>query len=332
MTDKNLPLAANHTLMIEVLAELNVESGLTVEQYISSAVRDGNSSMFLSLRAGAQFIAAKDALINSPDMSGTQVNDLSDMSDSFSKHLEKIGYPNQRAYEDMRVAKAYMAIPAAQRKSFIAMGKYKAIKLSKLDPEQINALVESNPNAIDDFALMSRDELKKRIEALEASHDRMRDEKEILERQQKRTTKPGELAYNPRTFEVRHESAALEYASRIHVDALETMWDEVANEDANPQEKQLQEHAIGLAAAALLARAGALYERVSMALGNEMPIQPSGKYLLSDDEKQSLEASVAMVDANFSTKKKEREAERYADAPTRRGRPSGSKNKDKGAE
>lgn len=169
---------------------------------------------------------------------------------------------------------------------------------------------------------------RKQYDKLSTEHDNVSREYNRLTR----TKKPGESTYNARTFEVRHESAALEYGSRIHVDALEVMLDAVLGEDSPSQERELQLHALGLAAGALYARAESFYLRIKNELGEVMPIQPSSKYMLQDDERSRLETSVSMIDVNFHRKKGAREYERNEDAPVGRGRPKGSKNKDKEAE
>ncbi len=178
-------------------------------------------------------------------------------------------------------------------------------------------------------------ELGETIGNHQKQYDKLSTEHENVSREHNRLTrtkKPGESTYNARTFEVRHESAALEYGSRIHVDALEVMLDAVWGEDSPAQERELQLHALGLAAGALYARAESFYLRIKTELGDVMPIQPSSKYMLHDDERSRLDASVSMIDVNFHRKKGAREYERNEDAPVGRGRPKGSKNKDKEAE
>jgi hypothetical protein len=140
---------------------------------------------------------------------------------------------------------------------------------------------------------------QKQYDKLSTEHDNVSREYNRLTR----TKKPGESTYNARTFEVRHESAALEYGSRIHVDALEVMFDAVLGEDAPAQERELQLHALGLAAGALYARAESFYARLKDELDDLMPIQPSGRYILMDDERSRLDTSVSMIDVNFHRKK-----------------------------
>ncbi|MDO9163555.1 MAG: hypothetical protein Q8N35_13215 [Methylococcaceae bacterium] len=169
-----------------------------------------------------------------------------------------------------------------------------------------------------------------KIENHEKHYQQLSDKHELVERdlhRLTRTKKPGEHAYNPRTFEVRHESAALEYGSRVYVDAIEVMYDAVLDEDASAQERELQLHAIGLAAGGILARAEKLYARVKDDLGDLMPIKPRGDYILTNEEKDRLDQSVNMIDINFTRKKNKRELEREEDKPTSAGRPKGSKNK-----
>lgn len=305
----------------EVMADFGIHSSMTAKEYLQIAAQSFTTALYETVKAGIGFMAAKSAIKKSTPTVGV---------DNFKEWLEDVGIAEQRAYEAIKLAKAYMAIPAAQRKSFIAMGKFKAIKLSKLDEEQLNELVTSSPDALDEFALMTRQEMAKRIKNLEASEARLRDEKEILERERKRTHKPGDLAYDPRTFEVRHESAALEYAARLHIDAVQSMFNDVVNEAAESEEDEhdLRVAAVATAASAILLRAHELYQSVYQYRGDDaMPVQAKGEYMLTSDEVAALQDSLTIINANYARKKEDRIAERNADAPPRRGRPAGSKNK-----
>lgn len=302
-------------LLLPAMQELGIRTDMTPTELFSLGIEFHNGAMVLAVKAGVAFIAAQSARAD---------------SETFTSWIEQHGLTKQRVYESIKLAKAYMAIPTAQRKSFIELGKKKAIIFAKMDEEQINELVDKTPEALNEFALMSRQEMAKRIKNLEASEARLRDEKEILERERKRTHKPGDLAYDPRTFEVRHESSALEYAARLHIDALQSMFNDVVNEAAESEEDEhdLRVAAIATAASAILLRAHELYQSVYQYRGDDaMPIQAKGEYMLTSDEVLALQDSLTIINANYARKKEDRIAERNADAPPRRGRPAGAKNK-----
>lgn len=305
-------------LLLPVMLELGIRADLTPTELFSLGIEYHNGAMVLAVKAGIAFMAAQKGLTES----------VASELVTFKSWIESNGLTEQRVYETIRLAKAYIAIPADQRKSFISLGKYKAIKLAKLDDNQINDLITQDPDALDEFALMSRDDMKRRILNLETNFTKVNAEKEILQRAQKRTNKPGDLAYDPRTFEVRHESASLEYAARTQIDALEVLFNAVQTEPASSeQEQDLRVAAIAAATGAMLQRCNALYTRMANALGDFMPLQAANQYMLTTDEIEALKDSVLIINASFNRKKEDRIAERNADAPPQRGRPVGSKNK-----
>lgn len=259
----------------------------------------------------------------------------------FDARVEFLGFSRRSAYRFMQTSakttnSANLAQLSTQVKSVSAF-----LELITHDEDTLKELAE-----FDDIDRLSASELRARVRMLEADgseesqkiraqFNKLSTEHENVSREYNRLIrikKPGESAHNPFTFEVRHESAAMEYGSRIHVDALELMLDRVLDADfpAPQKERELRLHAIGLAAASLLSRSEKLYIRLKDELGDVMPIKPSGTYMLTADERSRLDASVSMIDVIFHRKKGERAAERDADAPPKPGRPKGSKNKDKG--
>ncbi len=175
-------------------------------------------------------------------------------------------------------------------------------------------------------------DLERKIENHEKHYDELEmryQEKDAQLRLAMGSQLPG--AYSPRTVALRHESAAMEYGSRLHVDELEAMYESALVAEApNQQERELRIHAVALAASGIFARAEALYSRLKIELGDFMPVQPDGMLQLTEDERQKLKGSVVMLRDAFLEKKSKRERERYVEQLSRGpGRPLGAKNKDK---
>ncbi|MBS3954076.1 MAG: hypothetical protein KGZ88_14090 [Methylomicrobium sp.] len=247
---------------------------------------------------------------------------------------------------DIKMARKFMAATrkfskGASKGVLLAAGtQTKMLELLVLDDDEIEAI--GNGESIGDINLselecMSVSELRqavrdrdKKIENHETEFQKLHDKHETIERNYQRLTKakqPGESAYNARTVEVRHEAAALEYASRINVDALDVIYGEVINDpETSHQERELQLHAIAIAAGGLLARAELLFTRLKEDLGALLPIKTNGNYLLTDEEKARLQDSVTMIDINFTRAKNKRDIERSAERPGP-GRKKGSTNK-----
>lgn len=251
---------------------------------------------------------------------------------------------------DMKMARKFMAatrkFAKGSSKSVLQVvgTQTKLLELLVLDDDEIEAI--GNGESVGDLNLgeiecMSVSELRqairdrdKKIENHETENQKLHDKNETLERNYQRLTKakqPGEGIYNARTVEVRQEASALEYASRVNVDALDVIYGEVINDpETSHQERELQLHAIGIAAGGLLARAELLYARIKDDLGDLLPIKTNASYLLRDDEKARLQDSVTMIDINFTRAKNKRDIERSAERPGP-GRKKGSTNK-KGGE
>lgn len=274
-----------------VLTELSVDQGLGFETYMDGGVRDGSQSIYLSIRSGAQFIAAKNMLADG----------ATDMSVSFKDHLKAADYPQQRASEDMRLAQAYIALPASKRKSFINMGKVKAIKLASLDTEQIADLVESNPDVLDEFASMNRKELTEQIKRLKHANVNQAAELETTQSQLKRAQhKTHATNFEFETETVRLETMHLQGEFELSLNGIEKLFNRVTN-DIETEEKPLRIEHVYLAAMTALARATDLVERLK-AYPFDYPARPAGAHTLSAEE------SAAWIQA-FSTMQARRDGE-----------------------
>lgn len=234
-------------------------------------------------------------------------------------------------YMGFRDVRALRKLPDDEREALIEVAKAG-------DKDQLLDLAESLivKHSKEKAELQSDNEsLIDQIENHKSAWDDLHNKHETLERNYQRLTKakqPGESAYNARTVEVRQEAAALEYASRVNVDALDVIYGEVINDsETSHQERELQLHAIAIAAGGLLARAELLYARIKDDLGDLLPIKTNASYLLRDDEKARLQDSVTMIDINFTRGKNKRDIERSAERPGP-GRKKGSTNKKGGGD
>jgi hypothetical protein len=138
--------------------------------------------------------------------------------------------------------------------------------------------------------------------------------------------------FSPNTIAIRHESVAMEYGVRIHLDELEALYETAVTDSAPSQhEKELRVNSVALAVSAAYARIETLYSRLAADFPDIMPVQPDQYIPLMDDERAALKNSVVMIDLAFYEKKGKRDAERRVDQIAKGpGRPAGSKNKKTG--
>lgn len=320
-----------HAALAEGLQDFGIETDLSAEGLFEVATRAFSTSLYQAVKAGVAYMAAQEAL-NITDCARAQ-------SGTFRNWIKTHGMTEERVYEVMRIAKGYLAIPAEQRKSYLNLSKYKALKLAKLEPEALAALADKDPSALDEISLMSRPEIETLVKNLKRNFDTVNNKKLALEdevaRLRPRTLMPGAAEFDARTFEVRHEAAGLEYGARIQMDALDILYEEVlADSGVDAETESLRLKAVGLAAGAMLARSLDLYERIREGLGGEMPVRPHGDLMLSNDEKDMLHAGMMLLNANFERERDARKAAVDGEANKHRtgpGRKKGSKNK-KGAE
>jgi hypothetical protein len=173
------------------------------------------------------------------------------------------------------------------------------------------------------------------FQSMRAERDTFKNQVGTLQREVNiltRTQIPGDGEFDARTFEVRQECAALEYAARVPMDDLETLFEQLLKEEVSPQVQALRMRSLGLAVGGVLARAQALFDQVRRGMDDDMPVQPHGDLLLSAEEKGRLEAGLTIIRQNHERKKGERkdEATRQAAAHQKGpGRRVGSKTRPK---
>jgi hypothetical protein len=298
-----------------VAAGLGISLAGSVAACVERAVAAQNTAAALVLEAGYLMLKAKAECERG----------------EFLKLLKAHGVTQQTASDLMLTAKFYTSLDPEKRKQVFMLSKTKLRALAAADPEVVQDLLEDPDNELKSLSVR---DLRDTIRQQEAEYKILRQQHETLRREHNNLTKakqPGEGIYNARTVEVRHEAAALEYASRVNVDALDVIYGEVINDsETSHQERELQLHAIAIAAGGLLARAELLYARIKDDLGDLLPIKTNANYLLRDDEKARLQDSVTMIDINFTRAKNKRDIERSAERPGP-GRKKGSSNK-KGGE
>lgn len=230
------------------------------------------------------------------------------------------------SYRDLR---ALRKLPENQHAALRELAKEK----------NTDALVEFVEKTIESH-LAEKTALQEEIEARDATienqgknFDTLRNERDGLQYQVNtltRTQVPGDGEFDARTFEVRQEAAALEYGARICMDDLETLFEQVLNEEADPHMQELRMRSVALAAGGALALAQALFEAVRRSMGDGMPVQPHGDLILSPEEKLRLDSGLTIIRENHKRAKAERvdEATRQAAAHQKGpGRRKGSKNK-----
>ncbi|MDD2722211.1 MAG: hypothetical protein PHH47_12985 [Gallionella sp.] len=255
----------------------------------------------------------------------------------FLPELERRGFDQRQAYRAMSYARYVFSQPKPQQMRLLEMPVTKVALLAQADPEVVEELMDGDDGEEKIESLSVRD-LAVMVKNLKRNFDTVNNKKLALEdevaRLRPRTLTPGAAEFNARTFEVRHEAAALEYGARIHMDALDTLFVDVLEDvGVDAETESLRIKAVGLAAGAMLARALDLYERVKEGLGGEMPVKPHGDLMLSSDEKAMLQAGVMLLNANFERGREARkmvvddEANKHRTGPGRR---KGSKNKNGG--
>jgi len=253
----------------------------------------------------------------------------------FGDALIELEILERTARAAMQTARAFAAEgDARRREQLLEMGKAKGVILLCQKPE-VRDQILGDPDLAAQVAEESKRDLQKRIKDLQAERDTAKNQASALQHEVNiltRTQIPGDGEFDARTFEVRQECAALEYAARVPMDDLETLFEQLLKEEVSPQVQALRMRSLGLAAGGVLARAQALFDQVRRGMDDDMPVQPHGDLLLSAEEKGRLEAGLTIIRQNHERKKGERkdEATRQAAAHQKGpGRRVGSKTRPK---
>jgi regulatory protein YycH of two-component signal transduction system YycFG len=142
---------------------------------------------------------------------------------------------------------------------------------------------------------------------------------------------PGTDLFSPETSAIREESFALEFGTRVYLDAQEALLDKVIQDPPVDQsELLLQLNSIAIAVSANYAQIDNLFRRCQDALGmNDMPPILNSKHVLTPEEKERLEDAKLVIEHKFKLDADSREFKRAQENKRSAGRPAGSLNKNK---
>lgn len=323
------PQAVTALAVQEGLQDFGIETDLTAEELFDVGVQSTSASLYLAIKAGVAFSASQQALkLTDSDMSESGLNP------TFKDWIKSRGLTEQRVYEAISLAKGYLAIPAEQRRSYLALGKYKALKLASIEPEALAELAEKSPDAIGELALMSRSDMSKQMANLRAQ----------LEIEQARNKhlmdvahKPRLTAFAPYTEELRAECVALQTEAELPINSLRKLFEEVNAQDnqfngggVELKEWPLQMEQVWVTAHIVAARALELLElmRTTAQMDLErLPKRVMGQHILTPAEAERWLLDAPMIVNKHEAAKAMRQAERDEAKPKGRGRPNGSRNK-----
>lgn len=310
--------ATSMAVIAEGLQDFGIETDLTAEELFEVATHALSASVYQAVKAGVAYMAAQEALkISECDMSH---------SETFIAWINKNKLTKERVYEVIRIAKGYLAIPAAQRKSYLALGKYKALKLASIDPEALAELAEQDPDALDSMALMSRQELARTMANLRAQLEIEQNKNKRLTESQ---TKQRLTQFEPHTEDVRAECMALQLEAELPLNALHKLFEEELNGIGTPESRLRLEQIWVVAhnaAATALDMLGKL-QGLNDVEGLELPERQMGQHILTVEEAERWLLDKPLLENRYNTQRALREDKRSQDKPRGRGRPSGSKNK-----
>ncbi len=305
------------------LQDFGIETDLTAEELFEVATQAFSTSLFMAVKGGMAFMAAQEGLRLRLSESGD--------GETFKDWIKKNKLTEQRVYEVIKIAKGYLAIPAAQRKSYLSLGKYKALKLASIEPEALAELAEENPQAIGEMALMSRSDMSKRMANLEAQLELEQGKNKRLTENQ---TKKRLTEFEPRTEEIRHECMALQLEAELPINGLQKLFEEVLNErdfNGTPESSLRVEQVwitaniVASAALDMLTKLGDM--AASSSNGSDLPQRALGTHILTPEEAQNWLLSRPMIENRHEATKAQRKEAAEAAKPKGRGRPAGSKNK-----
>lgn len=297
------------------LQAFGIDGDLTAEELFDVATHAFSSALFQSVKAGIAFMAAQEAIKLATPTVGVG---------NFKSWVQDKGLTEQRVYEAMQLAKAYLAIPESQRKIFIAMGKYKAIKLASLDTETLADLAENNPDLIDSLSLMSRADLAKCIKNLQTEIERQTDRADNAE---KRRGRAASIVFPAVTQMVRDDCLAYQGGIEVAVNSLQALFEETANDDVNSPDWQMRLEQIWVTANVAAARTTMLLAAIQAQSPIELPSQITTKNAMTDDEAAQWVFDYQMIERKYVADKFGRDAHRANEIPGKRGRKIGSKNK-----
>jgi len=174
--------------------------------------------------------------------------------------------------------------------------------------------------------------LHKKIDNHEKAFSKLQAEKETVENKLTALTvkkHPGKDLVSVDVQAVREEAFALEYGVRTYTDGLRALFTKTLNNHTSSDtDRDLQFNAIAIAASSALANVDELFREIQDAFGiSDFPPVLSGRHILTEEERDRLDDSKAMIDHKFNVDKTLREARREEENKRGAGRPAGSLNK-----
>ena len=308
------PVYQNNDLALDAMfIELCIPQNLTAKEYFTLGIASLNSSVLQLVRAGAAFYAAQQEIVK---------NTVCDVSHTtFGEWLRSHDTPSRRAYEAISVFKAYAALPLGQRKKFLSMGVYKAVGFASLDTENIKEIAEQGPDKLDEFALMSRAEMKAEINRLKKRVSEQNTElelksKSIAKLQNRRRT----TDFTQETEDVRAECLALQAECELPINSLEKLFEE----HVNSSEKEYWERMgqIWITVNVVCARAVDLSTRMKDLLGEDnLPKRIQTEHTMLPDEAERWILDYRRIVNDHENARYERQRKREEAVPRGRGRP-----------
>lgn len=308
-------------VIAEGLQDFGIETDLTAEELFEVATHAFSTSLYQAVKAGVAYMAAQEALRVRQSHSSE--------NSTFIEWISKNKLTKERVYEVIRIAKGYLAIPAAQRKSYLALGKYKALKLASIEPEALAELAEKDPDALDGMALMSRDEMARTMANLRAQLEIEQGKTKRLTESQ---TKQRLTQFEPRTEDVRAECMALQLEAELPLNALHKLFEEELNGFGDTPESRLRLEQVWVVAHNAAATALDMLEKLrdlaaSLPDGSDLPDRQMGQHILTLEEAERWLLDKPLLENRYNTQRALREDRRNQDKPRGRGRPAGSRNK-----
>jgi hypothetical protein len=317
-------VAAAPDALAQGMADFGISLDMTPEGLFDIGVQCFSTALYNSLRAGVAFRAAKEALeLTSAPLSHSGNAESDTVDSTFKDWISARGIAKERVYECIRLAKAYQSIPAAQRKSYLAMGKFKALKLASIEPEAIAEMAERAPGQMDEFATMTREQMANYIRSLRADKANITGRLNTAESRLSRA-KPRLTRYEERTEDIRAECLALHAAIELPLSDLQKLFGET---DLDQPEGQLQLEQIWVTAHAAAAKAMDLIEWMREYAPAPMPDRPMAQHFLTLEEAVRWNQDYRTILNQYEVDKALRQGKRDADKPKGPGRPKGSTNK-----
>ena len=303
-----IPHEPSQNVIAEGLEAFGIEIDLTAKELFDVAILAFSTSLYQAVKAGMAFMAAQQAL---------KIDDSArSESPTFKSWIKAGGLSEQRVYENIKLAKGYLAIPSEQRKTYLTMGKRKAIKLASIDPEALADMAEKDPEMLGDYALLSRKQMAEKLNNVELE---LKTEKSRNSRQpQKRGTASPFL---PRTEDIRAECLALQKESELTLNSLRKLFEEV-NGDPHAPEWRYQIEQIWLTSCIAAAMAAdTLHAQRETCQVGDLPDRVQSQHMMTPQEAKRWLQDAPLIESSYEGKKAAREELIEQAKPKGRGRP-----------